>query len=194
MGKAFKFIVLALAGAACSPALAQTAAPPASTASRPPAAAASTFAARYAVEALEKVCLPVLRGAPLKASAQSADFKLENGAWVLPIGGGQQITLQPPTGDNPHLCGMTILSSVGGGASMRAILSAWAADQTPPLAAVRKDASVVGPSHERLTSTWAAQTASGVEGVVLSQERTLQGKPVDGAFNQSNLLVSLTPA
>jgi len=140
------------------------------------------------------VCLPVLRGTALKPRAEAAGFKLRNGAWVLTIADKRQIALDPPDNPNPTVCTITIDASPGGGTSLRTALDAWAAGQSPALAPIRVDESVAGSSHERMTSSWSAQTPNGVEGVVLSQERTLQGLPTDGSLDESTLYVSLTPA
>jgi hypothetical protein len=48
--------------------------------------------------------------------------------------------------------------------------------------------------YQRTTSTWEGTASNGAIGVVLSEEKTLTGAPVDGRFDQSELLVSLTPA
>ncbi len=189
-----EFIYLAVTAmlAAAHPAIA--AAPPVTA-----PAAASTVAAparpsvKDTVLTLNDVCLPILRGAAVKPTAEAAGFRARNGEWVLTIAGKRQITLDPPDVANPRLCTVTIDASPGG-VAMRAALAAWAAGQSPALTPVKVDDSVAGVTHERATSSWSAQTPSGVEGVVLSQEKTLQGQPTDGGLDESTLYVSLTPA
>jgi hypothetical protein len=177
-------------------AFAQAAAAPAVTASAPPAAAS---AAADAVATVQQVCLPVLHGKPLKPAAQAAGFKLENGAWIMPIAGKHEIDLDPPDAVNPHVCTVTITAQPGDAAAMRSALGAWAAAQQPPLAANGVDQSAPG-AQGWITSTWAGRTAAGVESVVLTQPQSppsaspaATDQPT-GSPVQSTLLVSLSPA
>jgi hypothetical protein len=52
----------------------------------------------------------------------------------------------------------------------------------------------VGLTYERTTSSWASQTPKGGEGLVLAAEKTLQGQPVAGNADQSELMISITPS
>lgn len=182
-----KALILSIAAAAM-------AAAPAAFAQGAPAAgvqAAVAPAASEAVATLQKACLPILRGGPVKPAAQAAGFKLENGGWVLPVGAKQEIDLSPPDHMNPHVCTLSITAAPADGAAMRSALGTWASAQSPPLQAVAVDQSVPGAQQSWVTSTWSAQTPRGAESVVLTQ-------PAGPAAGQnvaqpSTLLVSITP-
>lgn len=189
-----ELIVIWAVAAMASPAFAQAgAAAPAMTASVPPAAA-------DAVATVQKACLPMLRGRPVKPSAQAAGFKMENGAWVMPIAGKDEIDLAPPDAANPHVCTVTITAQPGDAAAMQSALGAWAAAQQPPLTASGVDQPAPG-TPGWVISTWTARTAAGAESVVLTQPQapapaaaaTATDQPA-AAPAQSTLLVSLSPA
>ncbi|MGH6958069.1 MAG: hypothetical protein ACREEW_15490, partial [Caulobacteraceae bacterium] len=159
-----------------------------------PPAAAPPPAVRATMTALQRVCLPVLRGAPLKTSAKAAGFRLKDGVWTMPVARGRRIGLEPPDTANPHVCALHIVAEAAAAPSMRATLAAWASGQSPPLKQVEADVVVPGPAFQHVTSTWTARTAAGAEGVVLSQDEALPGKPALAGTRRSALLVSLTPA
>jgi|SRR6185312_6674080 len=185
MRKEFVITVAAAAMAAAPVAFAEQAAPVA------PAPAAAD-----AVATLQKVCLPVLRGGAVKPAAQSAGFRLEDGGWVLPIAGKQEIDLSPPDHSNPHVCTLTIAADAAEGAAIRNALGNWAASQSPPLKAVAVDAPVPGAAQGWVTSTWSARTPAGVENVVLTQPQSPAAPSKTGQASPpaSTLLVSLAPA
>lgn len=178
-------VTIAAAAMAAAPlAFAQTA-PPATLATVPPAAS-------DAVASLQDACLPILRGGHVKPAAQSAGFKLQDGGWVKPIAGKDEIDLDPPDVANPHVCTLTITAAPGDGAAVRGALAAWAAVQRPPLAPAGVGQSVPGASQAWVTSTWSAQTSAGTESVVLTQPQSPAGQPATQP-QQSTLLVSLSP-
>ena len=155
-----------------------------------PAAAPGTLAGD-AVAALEKVCLPVLHGGKLEASARAAGFKLRDGVWTLTESGDRSIMLNPPDLANPRDCGATITARAADDPAVRAAVDAWAQSQTPPLTVVKSAVLVPGSTWQ--TSTWQARTPAGEEGVALSQQEPAASSPPNTP-SQSNLLVSLTPA
>jgi hypothetical protein len=186
MDKELIATIVAAAMAAASAAFAQTAPSAATSAAIPPAAS-------DAVASLQDACLPILRGSHVKPAAQSAGFKLQDGGWVKPIAGKDEIALDPPDVANPHVCTLTITATPVDGAAVRGALAAWAAAQRPPLAPAAVDQNVPGASQAWVTSTWSAQTSAGTESVVLTQPQSPAGQPATQP-QQSTLLVSLSPA
>jgi hypothetical protein len=177
--------VAAAAMTVALPALAQTATPPA-----PPTApaAAQTPLSEDAVAALDKVCLPVLRGAMFKAAAATAGFKFKDDAWSRPVDSQHRVEIDPPDVANPHLCTVSVTYAAGDGAQLRAAMSAWASAQSPPLSPVQ--VGQIGAGSDLTTSQWTGKTAGGFENVVLSQEHAAKGA---GGGRQSTLEVSFTP-
>lgn len=185
-----RFMWVAGVAALAAPAFAQSP-PPTLQPPAPPAPPASA-AAVDAVATVKTVCLPVLEGRDLKASARAAGYRLDNGQWVLPIAGKRQIDLSPPDVANPHVCSATIDARPDAGAAMQRALGEWASQQSPPLTPVETNVSRDVSGATWTTSSWSGRTASGVERLVLTQEP----KPAGGGetMSESELLVSLSPS
>ena len=183
-------ICAAIGVAATTQALGRT---PASAGPRDAAAGAGR-AAGAAVMVMRQVCLPLLQGARLDAIAPPVGFRLVHGDWVYPIDRNQRIELIPPDPTNPHLCSATIVHDVGAQPAIRQALDNWARSQTPPLKGVKDQVQARGPLYLRTTSTWSGAVKDGDVGVVFAGEKTLQGKPVNGDLDQSELLASLAPS
>lgn len=182
-------VALALAGVGGA-ALAAPAQPPAAA---PTPAAAPPPEAAAAVAVLEKACLPLITGEPVRAAAAAAGLRRIHDVWTLQIDRDRRVEVTPPDPSNPHLCTEVIVHDPGAAESIRQQIDRWARTRTPALTAVKVDASSVGPLHRRTTSTWQGQSPQGLIGVALSEEETLSGAPADGAYARSTLLISLTP-
>jgi hypothetical protein len=92
-----------------------------------PAPAAQTPEVAAALTALEKICLPLASGTDLKTVVPSAGLRLENGDWILPISGPEQVDVIPPDAVNPHVCIATIRFRGDQAGAMRSAIGAWAA-------------------------------------------------------------------
>jgi len=171
-----------------TPALAQSAPP--GVATTPAAASPSTPLTQNTIAAIDKACLPLLRGAKPQAAAASAGFRLQDGVWTMSASGQPKVELDPPDVANPHLCTLTITYKPGGGAALSAALGAWASAQSPPLASVETNQAVAGSPEGLTNSTWSGQASGGVESVVLSQEHPAAGAT---GSSQSTVFVSLGP-
>ena len=168
--------IAATAGQAC----AQTA--PADT--RTPAAIALQTA-------IERVCLPVLGGRPMKAVAGPAGVTQNDSGWWLPAGGKQGVSILPPDSVNPTVCSLSVAYQAGQGAPLYALLQRWSAD--PGLKPVEVQAESQGPDFAHVTSSWEGQTPSGYTAIVLNVEKPLNGAPAAGGEGQAAVLVSVTP-
>jgi hypothetical protein len=175
--------VLASLGAAltATPALAQSA----PVDQRPPAAVAVQTA-------LERVCLPVLGGKPMKAAASAAGVQENDSGWWLAAGGKQGVAILPPDSVNPHVCSLTVTYQAGQGAPLYTLLDRWSADHG--LKPVKVKAASQGATYAHVTSSWEGQTPQGEMAVVLNAEKGLNGAPAANGENQATVLLSLTPA
>ncbi|HLY78815.1 MAG TPA: hypothetical protein VKQ70_05545 [Caulobacteraceae bacterium] len=191
MKKELITLVASVMAITCGPAIAQGATP-SNAATSAPAVVPAPPAATDMVATLQKVCLPVLRGGGLKASASAAGYKQKDGQWVLTIDGDRRIELLPPDEANPHVCGATIYARPTSTTALQQALGRWASAQTPPLAPVKVDASVAGAAPPWIDSSWSAQTPAGALGVALGQEQAMPANPKP--VLESDLQVSLTPA
>ena len=182
--KTLELAVLASLAALAAPA-GQAAAQTVSPDQRPPAAVALQ-------SAIERVCLPVLGGEPMKTVASAAGVKANDSGWWLPAGGPQGVAILPPDSVNPNVCSLTVTYQAGPGAPLYDLLSRWSQDHG--LKPVKTKETSQGPSYARVTSSWEGRTSSGQMAVVLATEKQLNGAPVAGADNQANVLISVTPA
>jgi len=183
MKKELGLLVAVATLAAAASALADAPGPP--SAAKPPAQPA---AGTDLVATLQQVCLPVLHGADVKASASAAGFRQKDGEWVLTIDSDRRIELSPPDAANPHVCAATIYARPTSTAALRQALNTWANAQTPPLTQVAPSGASAAPGWS--SASWRGQTASGTLGIALGQQQPTQGEP----FAESDLQVSLTPA
>jgi hypothetical protein len=178
------FILVALASAAS----AQTTPNPTQTAPSVTSDAAATLSA------LQKVCLPLLRGADVKSVAASAGLKNQDGQWTLSVNGQTPIELEPPDYANPHVCIATITHPPGQNAAILQAVDNWAKSQTPPLQPQKVQQQTTSATHLYTISSWSGQTPQGTEGVVLNDAQPLPGQSAQGGQNETTLLVSVTPA
>lgn len=142
---------------------------------------------------LQRVCLPLIDGGKLESVAKAAGLRRKDGVWALRIDRKRRLELDPPDVANPYACGATIIHGVGAGPAIHDAIDDWARSQTPGLTPVKVRQASTGAIYARTTSTWEGKNAKGDIGVVLSEEKTLQGRPVDGDLDQSTLILSLTP-
>jgi hypothetical protein len=140
------------------------------------------------------ICLPLLRGGKIEAVAKATGLKNGRDSWVLPISGRRRIEVDPPGGANPTVCTATIIHDPGSGPSILAALTAWSAMQTPPLSALKTEEKAKGSLYQLTTSVWEGQIAGGDLAVAYAEDKTLDGKPVAGTFDQATLSVGLTPS
>jgi hypothetical protein len=182
-------VAFAYLGAAAIAATAITSSPPPSPARQAP----SPIAARAAVEVLQKVCLPLLDGQSIKAVAASAGLKANGGHWMLPMPGRTRVELDPPDFANPHVCQATLIHRTGVQDAIRAAVNDWARAQAPALSPEKVRQQVKSLDYQIVTSTWRGPAAKGVIGVALSEEKTPDGRPLEGNLDRSELYASLTP-
>lgn len=174
---------LAAVSASAQPAAPQPAAPqPAASQQRSPEAIALQTA-------VERVCLPVLRGQEMAGVADAAGVRRKDGNWSLPAQGAADVQISPPTKVNPHVCSLHLTVAPGGAGGLTGLLDRWS--QARGLHPVKVGEASRGPYMSRNTWTWEGTTADGAMALVFDVAHNLDGSPVDGA--NATALVSLTP-
>ena len=169
--------IAGLAGAA----QAQTTAPPPAQAS-PPAGIGA-----YAINMIEKACLPLIRGQKIKALAPTLGLKHSGDDWALPLQGVEKILLSPPTQANPSVCILTLNYEIDQSKAVVDALSAWAAAQTPPLGPV--DAAYQ-PNPSLTSWAWQVDNDQAHEGMVFNAQKTADGKPLGRNYDVGTVLFS----
>lgn len=139
--------------------------------------------------AVERVCLPVLRGRKMTELVSSAELRRKEDGWQFEASGGPIVQITPPTTVNPHVCSMHLKVTPGDVAGLTGVLDQWS--QARGLHPVKVGDASRGPFKARTTWTWEGSTSDGALALVFDLERNLDGSPVNGA--NATALVSLTP-
>jgi len=140
------------------------------------------------VKTVDQICMPLLDGAELKSVAKSTGLDEDDGEWRLEVDGDRGVVVDPPSGSNKTVCQATITYAVDNGAPIVAALDGWASAHTLTKDKDRQPSE--GPLRMRKTTSWFGPVGSGALAVVLSEEKQLDGKPVEGDLDQATLLVS----
>jgi hypothetical protein len=144
----------------------------------PPSASPPTAA--LAIDTMRRVCLPVLHGGDLQASARAAGFAMKDGQWVLNPDRDSSIVLYPPDSASPHVCNVSITAPFADASALKKAVDNWARSQTPALSPVS-----LAPAAG---STWTSSLwSAGNESVALGQEQATS----PSASTQSNLVLTL---
>lgn len=140
--------------------------------------------------ALERVCLPLLKGQALERVAGSSGLKSDDQGWYLVLPRAERLSLLPPGGANPTVCSFTVTFPVDHPQPILTLLNVWAEDHG--LTARRKGQPSTGPAEQRWTWSWEGNGPSGSTAIVFDTEKTLQGRPVSGELDRATVLVSQT--
>jgi hypothetical protein len=168
------------------PAPATTAAPadatqPAPAAPAEPAAppAPAPPEALYAIQALDKVCGPLIQKGDLKEIAKANGFRNKRGIYVMKLDDGKSITLSPPSVANPTVCRLTVTFDTGNWRPIVETLNTWAYNQRPQLALLYQG--FVPLSGNSTTWSWEVTQANGRRGLAFN---VIKGDKLD----QGNLI------
>jgi len=138
--------------------------------------------------ALERVCLPLLKGKTVNQVARPADLKHDDSGWYLAMPGAERLSVQPPGGANPTVCSFKVTYPVDRPQPILALLNLWAKDHHLTPASVARAST--GPAEQRKTWSWQGRNAGAALAVVFDTEKTLDGRPVGGSLDRATVLVS----
>lgn len=148
---------------------------PEAPAAPPPPPPAPTDATSIAIlNAVEKVCQPLVAGGDLKQLATSLGFKLKRGSWTWAYAKGYQIVVLPQ-GTNPGVCTLQVTHPVNGVTPVIVDLHNWAMARQWTL--YRNDKYVT--DQERSTRSWELRGANQTEALVLMSARKPDGSPLN---------------
>jgi hypothetical protein len=181
-----RLAVLILLGAVAGPVAAQT--PPS-----PPAAPAAGDAAQV-LTVLDRFCVPAVGGTPANKLAPALGIRTNrDGDLVLALSGSNRITITPPDVSNPKVCILTVLYDVGADGPIFDALNGWALARKVPYTPGKVHESSVAGDQTIVSSTWEGTEADGEEGLVFSQARTADGKPLTAGADQATVIFSVQP-
>lgn len=184
-----------------APAEAQPAAPPAPAADAAPAAAdpaappptLPTSGYGYeAIQVIEKICVPVVRGQAMDAVAKSNGFKLNrrDQTWAKPFGadGKAYQVIVYPSGSNKSVCMVDLRFPMGQDAEIAKALNVWSFVHQPPLDPTANYTQPQDPDGlKRVRRSWEHLTSNSSIGLNFSTVR----KPDDTQVNKNYDLATM---
>jgi len=139
------------------------------------------------VQAIDKVCLPLIHGAKLKDVVQANGLRRFHDDWQLQGQGVERIVIIVPNVANPNVCQMTLNYETDQTAGVVGVLGNWAASQTPPLVVL----SIGYPAGPGVTGwTWELDDGAHHVGLVFDHQQTPDGKPLGRGFDVGTVLFS----
>lgn len=183
------------------PAVAQPAAPapaaeappaPAAEPAPPPPTLPTSGYGFEAIQVIEKVCVPVVRGQPMDALAKANGFKLNrrDQTWAKPFGaeGKAYQVIVYPTGSNKTVCMVDLRFPMGQDAEIAKALNVWSFVHQPPLDPTANYTQPQDPDGlKRVRRSWEYLTSNSSIGLNFSTVR----KPDDTQVNKNYDLATM---
>ncbi|HKR88171.1 MAG TPA: hypothetical protein VJS38_08330, partial [Phenylobacterium sp.] len=145
------------------------------------------------LQALEKVCIPAVRGQGLDAAAKAAGLKgsRRDGTWTMPLSGGRDyaIIFQPQFSQT-NVCHAEIHYAVGQDKPIVTALNIWAFMQEPKLVLQANYVNVGADGVKRVRKSWEQMQAGGgasSRAVNFSVERKPDDSPLNAKFDTGQL-------
>jgi glucose/arabinose dehydrogenase len=160
-------------------------APPA--ANEPPPTLPTTGDGAQIVQALEKVCIPAVRGQGIDAAAKAAGLKnnRRDGTWTMPLASGRDyaIIFQPQFSQT-NVCQAEVHYAVGQDQPIVTALNIWAFLQDPKLVLQANYVNVGADGVKRVRKSWEHVEANGASRAVnFSVERKPDDTPLNPRFD-----------
>ena len=162
------------------------AAPPATAApapAEPPPALPTTGDGAQVLQALEKVCVPAVRGQGLDAAAKAAGLKANrrDGTWTMPLASGRDyaIIFQPQYSQT-KVCQAEVRYAVGQDAPIVSALNIWSFLHQPRLVLQANYVNVDADGVKRIRKSWEHVEANGASTAV---NFSIWRKPDDSPLN-----------
>jgi hypothetical protein len=137
---------------------AATPAAPAPAPEAPPPTLPTSGPGAAALQVLEKVCVPAVRGQKLETIAKAAGFKLDrrNQWWEAPFNGDKKYqVIVFPLGSNTNVCNVEFHYPAGSDAEIVEALNIWAFLHKPPLEPTANYTQPVDPDGlKRVRRSW----------------------------------------
>lgn len=160
----------------------------------PPKPLPTAGIAMNVLSALDRACVPMVRGTAARAAATDAGMRI-NGDGDLTVGldGGRRITIQAPSVANPNNCTMTVRYVAGEDAALLDGLQAWSQRRDPVLNPDKVAASTPEDGGVSVISTWIGAGQTKVEGLVYILHNKADGTPQGGRIGEAEVLYSYRP-
>jgi hypothetical protein len=165
-------------------------APAAQPAEPPPTLPTSGDGAQI-IDALEKVCIPAVRGKGLDAAAKAAGLKANrrDGTWIMPLASGRDydIIFQPQFSQT-NVCQAEVHYAIGQERPIVSALNIWAFLQEPKLVLQANYVNVGADGVKRVRKSWEHYEAGGASRAVnFSTERKPDDTPLNPKYDTGML-------
>jgi hypothetical protein len=167
------------------------AAPPAAAPAEPPPSLPTSGDGAQVLQALEKVCMPAVRGQGIEAAAKAAGLKANrrDGTWTMPLAGGRDyaIIFQPQFSET-NVCRAEVHYAVGQDKAIVSAINVWAFMQEPKLVLQANFVNVDPDGVKRIRKSWEHFDAAGASRAVnFSVERKPDDTPLNPKFDTGML-------
>jgi len=187
---ALSSLILA-AGLATAAHAQEPAAQPAQPAAPPPTLPASGYG-YDAIQVIEKICVPVVRGQSMDAVAKAQGFKLNRReqTWAKPFGaeGKAYQVIVYPTGSNKSVCMVDLRFPMGQDAEIAKALNVWSFVHQPPLDPTANYTQPQDPDGlKRVRRSWEYLTTNRSIGLNYSTVRKPDDSQVNAKYDMGTL-------
>jgi hypothetical protein len=170
---------------------------PAAAADQPPApdqpapALPTSGDGAQVIQAIEKVCVPAVRGQGVDAAAKAAGLKQNRreGTWSMPLSSGRDyaIIFQPQFSQT-NVCHAEVHFAVGQDKAIVGALNVWSYLHKPELVLQANYVAVDADGVKRVRKSWEHVEASGASTAVnFSVERKPDDTPLNGRYDTGQL-------
>lgn len=175
---------------AAAPAPPAPAAAPAAPAEPPPVLPTSGDGATV-LQALERVCIPAVRGRGLDATAKAAGLKQNrrDGTWAMPLGSGRDyVIIFQPQFSQTNVCQAEVRYAVGQDKPIVTAINIWAFLQEPKLILQANYVNTDADGVKRVRKSWEHFAAGGASRAVnFSTWRKPDDTPINPRYDTAML-------
>jgi hypothetical protein len=164
------------------------AAPPAGATPEAPPPLPTTGDGAKIVEALDKVCIPAVRGQGLEAAAKAAGLKKNrrDETWTMPLGGSKDYAIIfLPQYSQTNVCQAEVHYAIGQEKPMISALAIWTFIQKPMLILGANYVATDADGVKRVRRSWESQDQK--HAVNFSTERKPDDTPLNPKYDQAKL-------
>ena len=174
--------------ATSAPAAPAPAAPAAAAPAEPPPTLPTSGDGAQILQAIEKVCIPAVRGQGIDAASKAAGLKQNrrDGTWSMPLASGRDyaIIIQPQFSQT-DVCQAEVHYAVGQDKPIVSAINVWAFLQDPKLVLIYNFVKVDDDGVKRVRKTW--EVPGGKRAVNFSIERKPDDTPLNAKFDTGML-------
>jgi hypothetical protein len=156
-------------------------------------AASTDSTAAAVVTTVERICLPLIGGQGIQTVASTTGLNRRDGDWIVRISDRSQIRISPPGRANPTICTGEVVYPQGGEGPILEALDAWAAARSPAMTKSKSRAETRSGDLQYRASAWFGPSPTGTTAVVFTEQKELDGRPLEGDRDRAMLVVSVTP-